>query len=564
MQLSKTIRHRSLPQLIGVLLVAGFAWLFTLHHVTRVLDRYFTDHSAYLAQQAIQHESENLRHEALVHARIASSYRLAGDSAAESRALHNYYQRVGHADLKILSTEGRLLHGDSASGIVPSPSQLKLLIPDPDSDDGTSVGILPAPEGLALVAVAVIPVVGQFQRPEAIFMLSRQLDDYALLELGFDYGLTDLRIANEHAPLASRLQLSYVDGSPLFISWIAPTFGRELLRDLIPVIIGAALLLALLVGLIARDAIRTASKLMASYNQLHASRHQLETSEMRFRDIAEAASDWLWETDAQLRLVYLSGRFEAITGHAISDWLGRPLPDLLQGDGLDLTTWLESTDTGVLRCQYTDRLGNLRISQLASRPIFEGHDCVGYRGAASDITERVREQSEIEHLALHDALTGLANRVRLQSFLDASLAAGQPLALLSLDLDRFKEVNDNFGHAAGDAVLKEVSERLLQCVRTQDLVARLGGDEFILIICGQISRANIDQLCTRIIERLGQPIQYQQHQARIGTSIGIAAAPEHADDSDSLMRCADVALYQAKRAGRETWRYYDEQDDRRK
>ena len=559
MQLNKTIRHRSLPQLVGVLLIAGFASLFTLYHVTNVLDRYFIDHSAYLARQALQHESESLRREALVHARIAASYRLAGDTEEQIRALHYYYQRIGHEGVKIVTAEGELLHGRSGIETLPDNSQLRLLMPDRDSADGSSVGFLQTDEGPALVAAAMIPSVDGLQTPQLLFILSRLIDDYELLELGFDYGLTDLRIADDQAPVTSGLQLSYLDGSPFFLSWMAPTFGRKLLRDLLPIIIGSVLLLAVLVGLIARDAIRTASKLVTSYNQLDASRSKLEASEKRFRDIAEAASDWLWETDNQLRLVYLSGRFEAITRYAIPDWLGRPLSDLLQGDKVDLEVWVQSADTGSLRCHYTDLLGNPRISQLASRPIIEGSNCIGYRGAASDITERVREQSQIEHLALHDPLTGLANRAQFQSFLDDSLAAQQPLTLLSLDLDRFKEVNDTLGHAAGDAVLKVVAARLLQCMRTNDLVARLGGDEFILILCGKISRKDVDQLCARIIERLVQPILYEGQEAYIGTSIGIAAAPEHANDSDELMRCADVALYRAKHAGRETWRFYGDE-----
>ena len=159
-------------------------------------------------------------------------------------------------------------------------------------------------------------------------------------------------------------------------------------------------------------------------------------------------------------------------------------------------------------------------------------------------------------MALHDPLTGLANRARFQAFIDDSLVSQQPLVILSLDLDRFKAVNDNLGHAAGDAVLKEVSERLLQCTRSQDLVARLGGDEFIMILCGHLTRANIDQLCTRVIDTLGQPIRYQDRDVLIGTSIGIAIAPDDAVDSDELLRCADIALYRAKHAGRETWRYH--------
>ena len=557
MQLSRTIRYRSLPQLIGVLLVAAFAGLFTLYYVTNVLDRYFTEHSAYLARQALHNESENLRREALVHARIAASYRLAGDTEQQISALHSYYQRAGHDGIQIFTLDGELVHGRPDGPVTLNDEQRQLLTPDHDSADGTSSGLIQTPQGPAMVAAATIPSVDGFDAPQLLFVLGRLIDDYELLHLGFDYGLSDLRIADAPGPSASNLELAYVDGSSLFISWMTPTFGRELLRNLLPVIIGSALVLALLVGLIARDAMRNAARLVTSYNQLNASRSRLETSEKRFRDIAEAASDWLWETDEQLRLVYLSGRFEAITRYRISDWLGRPLSDLLQGDQQDLSAWLASADPGVLRCHYTDQLGRPRIGQLASRPILRGDLCVGYRGAASDITERVREQSQIEHLAMHDPLTGLANRAQFQTFLDDRLAAGQPLILLSFDLDRFKQVNDSLGHAAGDAVLKEVSSRLRQYTRNQDLIARLGGDEFMMIICDPIGRASLDQLCQRIIERLGQPMQYQGKEVNVGTSIGIAIAPEHAIDPDELMRCADVALYGAKHAGRETWRYYE-------
>lgn len=556
MKLSKAIRYKSLPQLIGVLLVAAFAGLFTLYYVTNVLDRYFIEHSAYLARQALDNEGENLRREALVHARIAASYRFAGDTERQVAALHSYYQRTGHDGVQIFTMDGQQVHGRESSLITLEDQQLQLLMPDHDSADGTSVGLIQTTQGPAMVAAATIPSVGGFQAPQLLFVLGRLIDDYELLQLGFDYGLTDLRIVDAQIPKSSNLQLAYVDGSPLFISWMPPTFGRELLHNLLPVIIGSALVLALLVGLIARDAIRNASRLVSSYQQLNASRRRLETSEKRFRDIAEAASDWLWETDEHLRLVYLSGRFEAITRYRTADWLGRPLSDLLEGDEQDLESWLASADTGVLRCHYTDQSGSVRVGQLASRPILRGDLCIGYRGAASDITERVREQSQIEHLAMHDPLTGLANRAQFQSFLDDRLAAAQPLILLSLDLDRFKQVNDSLGHAAGDAVLQEVASRLRQHTRNRDLIARLGGDEFMMIICDPLSRASLDQLCQRIIERVAQPMAYQGEEVSVGTSIGIAIAPEHAADPDELMRCADVALYQAKHAGRETWRYY--------
>src|SRR5690606_23097100 len=303
MHLSTTYRNRSFLQLVGVLLVAAFAGLFTLYYVTDVLDRYFTEHSAYLARQAINNESESLRREALAHARIAASYRLAGDTRRQIGALHYYYQRTGQQNVQIFAPDGRLVHGDPDSSTALNDAQRELLTPDRDSTDGSSVGLIRTPDGPALAAAAVIPSVAEHQAPPLLFVLAQPIDDYELLQLGFDYGLTDLHIADERAPPDSRLQLAYVDGSTLFLSWMAPTFGRELLHNLLPVILGSALVLALLVALIARDALRNAARLVASYNQLNASRSQLESSEKRFRDIAEAASDWLWETDDQLRLV---------------------------------------------------------------------------------------------------------------------------------------------------------------------------------------------------------------------------------------------------------------------
>ena len=218
--------------------VAAFAGLFTLYHVTSVLDRYFTEHSAYLARQAISNESETLRREALAHARIAASYRLAGDTEKQIDALHYYYQRTGQQNVQIFAADGRLVHGDRASGTILDATQRELLAPDRDSADGSSVGLIPTPEGPALVAAAVIPSVPEYQAPPLLFVLTQPIDDYELLQLGFDYGLTDLHVADEQAPPDSRLQLAYIDGSPLFISWMAPTFGRELLRSLLPVILG--------------------------------------------------------------------------------------------------------------------------------------------------------------------------------------------------------------------------------------------------------------------------------------------------------------------------------------
>src|SRR5690606_40951466 len=118
----------------------------------------------------------------------------------------------------------------------------------------------------------------------------------------------------------------------------------------------------------------------------------------------------------------------------------------------------------------------------------------------------VKAQKQVEHLSMHDALTGLPNRNNLQAFLAGKLQAKRPLAMLSLDLDRFKPVNDTLGHAAGDIVLQEMSRRFLSCTRDEDLVARLGGDEFIILLDDMSSQESIEALCARLIDQIKQPI----------------------------------------------------------
>lgn len=128
--------------------------------------------------------------------------------------------------------------------------------------------------------------------------------------------------------------------------------------------------------------------------------------------------------------------------------------------------------------------------------------------------------------------------------------------MLRLDLDRFKPVNDLLGHAAGDRVLNEVSGRLADCVRHGDLVARVGGDEFVLILSEAGTPDEVESLCSRLIESIEQTIKIDEQEVFISASIGIAMAPNDASDATELLRYADIALYEAKAAGRNTWRFY--------
>ena len=195
----------------------------------------------------------------------------------------------------------------------------------------------------------------------------------------------------------------------------------------------------------------------------------------------------------------------------------------------------------------------------------------GWVATHEDITERRRAAAQIEHMAHHDELTGLPNRVLFRQRLDANLAAGAasgPLAVLCIDLDRFKAVNDTLGHPVGDALLRLVAQRIGECLRHNDLVARLGGDEFAIIQSGGAQPGAARGLAERLVRVLAVPFEIDDHQVLVGASVGLVLAPADGLDPDDLMKKADMALYAAKAAGRGTHAFFrpqmDEQAQRRR
>lgn len=190
----------------------------------------------------------------------------------------------------------------------------------------------------------------------------------------------------------------------------------------------------------------------------------------------------------------------------------------------------------------------------------------GYVATHEDITESVRAEAEIAHMAGHDALTGLPNRYLLHEKIADALGrtrAGERAAVLCLDLDQFKMVNDTLGHTVGDLLLKAVAERLTGCVRENDTLARLGGDEFVVVQSGIEGPEQPEALARHLIDSLCQPFDLEGHQVVIGTSIGVALGPDDADDADRLLKHADLALYRAKADGRGTYRFFEAEMDAR-
>src|SRR5206468_346820 len=198
-------------------------------------------------------------------------------------------------------------------------------------------------------------------------------------------------------------------------------------------------------------------------------------------------------------------------------------------------------------------LMNGRTFKIRHRPMPGG----GWVATHEDITEQRRSEVKIEHMAHHDALTDLANRVLLNERLERTLGAEQMVAVHHLDLDQFKAVNDTFGHHVGDKLLKTVAERLSALVRDTDTIARMGGDEFVIVQAPIAEPADATALAQRVIRLLSEPYDIDGHQAVIGASIGISVSPGDGMSPDKLLRNADLALYRAKGDGRGTFRFFE-------
>ncbi len=302
-----------------------------------------------------------------------------------------------------------------------------------------------------------------------------------------------------------------------------------------------------------------------------AAENHLRAEEARFRDLSEMSSDWFWEMDTELRFTEISGGHLAPPPDKEGSGLGKhrwELPIL----GVTAEQWAEHRRVLDARLPFKDfiyqlksQAGELRWCVVNGKPVFEEGVFRGYRGTGSDITERKQAEQKVEFLAYHDPLTGLPNRLLLEDRLQQAITQAERsrngLALVFLDLDNFKKINDSLGHATGDALLKEVAARLKHCVRDSDTISRQGGDEFVLILRELHGAETCLPVLGKIMEALQEPFCWEGNELTTSASIGVALYPQDGKDFDILRKKADMAMYRAKEAGRNIYRFFDEEMD---
>lgn len=295
-------------------------------------------------------------------------------------------------------------------------------------------------------------------------------------------------------------------------------------------------------------------------------------AEQRLRQSAavfENISEGIFITDIEGRILDVNKAFSEITGYTRKEVLGAN-PRLWKSERHDAdfyrAMWSSITRWGQWRGEIWNRHkdGNVYPAQLTISSISGDHDHpTHYVALFSDITNLKQSEEQLERLAHHDPLTELPNRLlfnaRLSHALEHSRRANQRLALLFIDLDRFKHINDSFGHGVGDELLRQVAGRLTGCMREEDTVARIGGDEFIVLLESIGEPTHVVVAAEKIIDNFALPFQLQEREVFISPSIGISIYPRDGSDCGSLLRNADTAMYRAKEAGRNGFAFYTEE-----
>jgi diguanylate cyclase (GGDEF)-like protein/PAS domain S-box-containing protein len=295
----------------------------------------------------------------------------------------------------------------------------------------------------------------------------------------------------------------------------------------------------------------------------------LEASEARFRVLTESSIDLISVTEDSGVLRYQSAALRHLLGYDPADTVGKSVMDLVHRDDAEhvraaFRRIVESRHlTEPVEFRLRHRNGSWRTFESLGTNCLANPHIKGIVWNSRDITDRKVIQQRIQHLAYHDNLTGLPNRGLLQDRLARSIAraerSGKKVAVLFIDLDNFKNINDTLGHDVGDELLRQVSRRLTECVRLEDTIARQGGDEFIVLLDQLDDGRNASVVAQKILNSLRHPLSLGGTEQHVSGSVGIAVYPEDGRDAQTLMKNADTAMFHGKGLGKNTYQYFTAQ-----
>lgn len=294
----------------------------------------------------------------------------------------------------------------------------------------------------------------------------------------------------------------------------------------------------------------------------------LKTSEERFRKLTALSPVGIFQVDPKQHLQYVNQRWRDIHGvqddlPGMQEWFARIHPDDISAVQHAWNRLICEQESIALELRLLRRdQSPLWIHMLASALHDRNGELLGYLGAISDISELKAAQIQMETLAFYDPLTGLANRRlfrnRLEKSVKSVLRSGSSMALMFLDMDQFKRVNDTLGHDAGDILLKEVAHRLSHTVRENDTVSRIGGDEFTILLTDVHHTSDVLVVAEKLLHAMAKPIRIKGQDIVTTVSIGITMTPEDSTDANTLMKNADLAMYRAKELGRNNFQFFSE------
>lgn len=554
--------------------LGGFVWYSAVQQ-----DEIAAEHSIESAKAIIQEELRRIgvvakdfgwRNDAVRHLDIAFS-----ENWAASNLSYYVHDKHGYDISAVVNREGKTVYSQ-VDGRVSTRNAEELLkggLSEMIAEARRSswrnpeavTGILAMNRSMVMVGVCAVSLeqnanIKMAEGDRVVVVLAKRLSPGAVVSLmdsPYLQGITLTKSDIEPTPSENTtLTLKSPDGNIIgSLAWSPFQPGRKFMQGVAP---------ALLAGIIA---ILGFTWLLIW--QVRASTQAIKRSEIRFRDVADASSDWIWETNERNELKFLSEQFAISTGTSTDNVIDKPISEILRPiGGIKKIKKFEQDLKGQqhfrdLLCRHLDAKGRKKkMLRVAGKPFFCARGSFqGFRGTATDITAEVEAKRRIQHIALHDPLTDLPNRAQLHQRVTAAVervgeGAGKA-AVLCIDLDRFKEINDTLGHSAGDLLIRGCADRLRSAVRETDTVARIGGDEFAIVQTAIDQPEGAKQLCQRLLKAITKPYDLDGHEVLVTASIGVAIANNARAKPERLLQKADIALYRAKEEGRNTYRFYE-------